>query len=606
MTAVPYPAPDVPSLDADNAVDLAELGPENLLTLVWFPDIENFRGHSILVYWRGCTALGDVEDSLADEAYLIDGNLTPEGLPIRFANDTLQKLDQGWVFYSYSVKAPDATPPGPESRRLFFYVGKRPTLTSHLPVPQVRESHDMALDPDIRVLPAAGVTVSVPPYAAMAKGDKVTLLWQGFDRNDRPRPPLSPVWEVTDAQVGRPLTRTGFKSDVLAIAGGRLELSYSIVYAGGGEESVSALQSLRIEAPTLPRLPELAIDGHGGGAIDPVRFPEGITLRVALHPQARVGDTMMLNAMVGTGTNAAASVRLDPSTLDSGALTLRLEHSWLLLNNRKTAELTYQYARPGSVFSSEPLRLLISQPLDVPAPILRDAVPEKGDEPNEGRMDAADTTSGSRASVPTEAIVSETDTIHLYWGEPGTAGHSVVTTPVAGNWRAFDIPKNAIAMNMGAGVGSRDRLKVFWRVTPSDEPPENWQDSKPFWLKIEPYPRTSFPVIQCSTAAGTPELSLERIDDSRGAKFELGRWAYMEQHQILNIKVVGKDYYLIQHHHLTEAEAQAPSFTSWLPESFLRNQIGIGNKFKVSVTVSFDEGRTHLPFRDSAELTLRA
>ncbi|MDQ0127241.1 hypothetical protein J2W17_006241 [Pseudomonas lini] len=605
MAAVTYPAPKVP-VNADNAVDLEELGSDNLPTLVWFPNMENFRGHFILVHWRGCTALGDVEDSRADENYPIDGSLTPEGLPIRFSNDTLQRLDQGWVFYSYSVKAPMAPEPGPESKRLFFYVGTRPTLTSHLAVPQVRESHDLALDPDIRVLPPAGVTVSVPPYAAMAKGDKVTLLWQGFDRNANPRPPLRPVWEVTDAQVGRPLTRLVSRNEVLLIAAGRLELSYSIVYAGGGEDSVSALQTLRIVAPTLQRLPELAIDDHGGGPVDPVRFPEGVTLRGALHPQARVGDTVMLNATVGTGTDAAVSVRLDPSTLDSGALALQLEHAWLVLNNRKTAELTYQYARPGSVFSSEPLRLLISQPLDISPPILRDAVPEKGDEPNEGRMDAANTTSGSRASVPLEAIVDETDTIHLYWGEPGTAGHSVVTTPVAGDWRAFDIPKNAIAMNMGAGVGSRDRLKVFWRVTPHGEPQENWQDSEPFWLKIEPYPRTSFPAIQCVTAAGTSELSLKMIDDPKGARFELGRWAYMAQDQILNIKVVGKDYYLIQNHSLTETEAQAPSFTSWLPESFLRNQIGIGNKFKVSVTVSFDQGRTHLPFRDSAELTLRA
>ncbi|WP_368991554.1 hypothetical protein [Pseudomonas silesiensis] len=303
----------------------------------------------------------------------------------------------------------------------------------------------------------------------MAKGDKVTLQWHGFDRNGVPRP-FNPVWEVTDAQVGRPLTRLVERSRVLLISGGRLELSYRIDYAGGGEPSVSALQTLQILAPALPRLPELAIDGHGAGPIDPVRFPEGVTLRVALHPQARVGDTVLVNATVSTGTNAAVSVRLDPSTFDSGTLTLQLEHSWLVANNRKNAELTYQYARPGSVLSGEPLRLLIRQPLDIPMPSLEDAVPEPSDEPNEGRMNAADTTSGSRASVRPEAIVDEADTIHLYWGEPGTAGHSVVTTPVAGNWRAFDIPKNAIAMNMGAGVNSRERLKVFWRVVPNGEP----------------------------------------------------------------------------------------------------------------------------------------
>lgn len=606
MTAVTYPAPKVPFLDADNALDLAQLDTGSLVTHVWFPDIETYVGHFILVNWRGCTAQGDAIDSVAGVAYPIDDTLTPEGLPISFPNDSLQRLDQGWVFYSYSVKDPMAPTPGPESKRLFFYVGIRPSLTSHLPVPLVRESHDLALDPDVRVLPSDGVTVAVPPYAAMAKGDKVTLQWRGFDRNGNPRQPLNPVWEVTDAQVGRPLTRLVERTQVVLISGGRLELSYRIDYAGGGEPSVSALQTLQILAPALPRLPELAIDGHGAGPIDPVRFPGGVTLRVALHPQARVGDTVLVNATVSTGTNAAVSVRLDPSTFDSGTLTLQLEHSWLVANNRKNAELTYQYARPGSVLSGEPLRLLISQPLDIPMPSLEDAVPEPSDEPNEGRMNAADTTSGSRASVRPEAIVDEADTIHLYWGEPGTAGHSVVTTPVAGNWRAFDIPKNAIAMNMGAGVNSRERLKVFWRVVPNGEPPENWQDSDPFWLKIVPFPLDRFPTIQCVPAAGTSELSLERITDPKGAEFKLGRWAYMAQDQILNIKVVGTDYYLIKNHPLTETEALAPHISSWLPESFLRTEIGIGNKFKVAVTVSFDEGRTHTAFKDSSELTLRA
>lgn len=603
MIADAYPAPKVP-LDADNALDLEQLGSQNLITHVWFPGIETFRGGFIFPNWRGCTAQGEVGDD-ATNAWPIDNTLEPNGLPITFPNALLISLDQGWVFYSYSVQKPTETEPGPESKRLFFYVGKRPSLTSHLPVPQIRQSHDLALDPDRNTLPAEGVTVSVPPYAAMAKGDTVTLQWRGFDEDNRPRP-LNPFWDVQEADIGQTLTKLVGRNEVLLLENGRLELRYHINYASGGESS-SALQTLRIVAPPATRLPALSIDEHTGGPLDPARFPNGATLRIALHPNVQAGDILTLYAMASAGINLIDWVRLDPSTLDSGVLTLRLASAWLLANNGKSVELVYQYARPGSVLSSEPLRLLIRRPLELPFPIISDKTQEQGDDPDEGRIDAGDTTSGGRASVPANAVVGDTDTVHLHWGDPGTPGHSVVTTPIASDWRAFDVPKNAIAMHMGAGVGARERLNVFYRVVPNGEPPENYQDSSLFKLKILPFPQDRFPVIQCIQAQGTGGvLSLAQVTDPRGAEFRLARWAYINEGQILNIKVFGKEQYLLKDHRVTPAQAEAQYVESWLAKTYLQTQIGVGNKFKVSVTVSFDEGRTHIPFKDSPELTLSA
>jgi hypothetical protein len=599
-----FPAPKVP-LGPDNALDLDQLGSNHLITHVKFPGIDQQMGGIIYIYWWGCTEQGEAIDFNGDR-WPIDNTLEPEGLPIQIANDKVVALRQGWVFYSYVFLPPGSSTPLPESKRLFFYVGKRPSLISQLPVPQISQSHDLALDPDRAAIPAEGVTVSIPPYAAMAKGDKVTLQWRGFESDDTPRP-LNPFWDVQDADVGRPLEKLVARNQVILIEDGRLELRYHIAYAAGGEDSLSAQQNLRIVAPVLQRLPALTIDDYTGGALNPDRFPNGVTLRIELYAGAQVGEVATLYATIGTETEASACIRLDPSTFDSGVLTLHLDHAWLVARDGKRPVLRYQFARAGSIMSGEPLELSVRRPLRLPHAIILDVIQETGEEPNEGAILAADTaTTGSRASVPAEAIVGDADTIHLHWGEPGTPGHSVVTTPIAGDRRAFDIPKSAIAMNMGAGVGERPRLKVFYRVIPAGEPEENFQDSDPYFLlKIVPFPIDRFPTIQCELGQGTDGiLYLSRISDPQGAEYTLRAWSYIEEDQILNIKVSGKDHYLLKDHRVTKAEADAEHISSWLLKSYLETEIGIGNTFKVSVTVSFDEGRTHTSFKDSTVLTL--
>lgn len=602
MMATAFPGPKVPFLDANNALDLGKLGTNNLITHVHFPGIEAAKGGFIYPNWRGCTASGDAGDN-ANNAWPINDTLVPEGLPIAFPNALLKGLDQGWVFYSYAVQLPGGPVPDPadESRRLFFYVGTRATAATHLPVPQIKESHGLELDGDRNAIPTNGVTVSVAPYAAMKEGDKVTLQWQGFTQTGTARP-LNPVWTVTQANVGQPLTRLVGRNDVLLIENGRLELSYKITYAGGGDESISAQQNLRIVAPTQPYLPKPSIDRYSGGPLDPDLFPEGITVRMDLYPEARSGDIVTLYTVIGAVISAYASVRIDPSTVDSGVLSIPMARAWLLANNGKSAELFYQYARAGATLSGEPLALLIRKPLELPAPDIDDTKQESGDDPDQRTMDAGITTSGSLAFVPTGAVIGPNDSVQLHWGKPGTQGH--VAIPLAADRKTFTIPKNAIAMHMGAGEAGRERLSVYYRVIPSGEPAENYQDSLPVFLKVIPFPKNRFPTIQCELAQGTGgQLSLARITDARGARFNLTNWSYMNEDQILNIKVFGKEHYLLKDHVVLVSEVGKVK-ESWLSTDFLTTQVGVNNKFRVSVTVSFDGGHIHHSFNDSPELTL--
>lgn len=601
MSVDTYPAPKVP-LNAANELDLDQLGSSNLVTHVYFPGIEAAKGGFIYPNWRGCTAAGDAGDN-ANNAWPINETLGPEGLPIEFPNALLKRLDLGWVFLSYLVRLPGAPMPGPddESKRLFFYVGVRASADSHLPVPQIKQSHGLELDADRNVVPANGVTVSVPAYIAMAVGDLVTLIWRGFTETGTARP-LNPVWTVREADVGKPLTRLVGRNDVMLIEKGRLELKYKITYAGGGNDSLSAQQNFRIVPPTQPSLPIPIIDRHGGGPLDPDLFPDGITVRITLYPGARSGDVVTLYVGVAAEIRAHVSVRIDPSTIDSGVLTFHLDHAWLMSNNGKSAELSYQYARAGQSLSGTPLPLLIRKPLDLPPPEIANTTQEPGDEPEERMMDAGVTTAGSHASVPVSAVIGENDSVHLHWGKPGEPGHVVI--PVAADRKTFTIPKNAIATHMGAGEGARARLSVCYRVVPSGEPAENYQDSTFVYLKIKPFPQNRFPTIQCELAQGTGgRLSLTLVTDPRGARFNLAPWSYMHEGQILNIKVINKDHYLLKEYVVQEADI-GMSNASWLSKDFLVTQIGISGKFKVSVTVSFDGGQTFLPFNDSPELTL--
>jgi hypothetical protein len=135
-------------------------------------------------------------------------------------------------------------------------------------------------------------------------------------------------------------------------------------------------------------LPAPTVDENSGGPLDPEHFPRGATVRIALHPQAQVGDMATLYAVASGDTSLFVSVRLDASTLDSGTLTMLLPHAWLLLNNSKRVALTYQFSRVGSVLSGEPLELLVRQPLELSLPIMSDTTQEPEDEEYEGTMDA--------------------------------------------------------------------------------------------------------------------------------------------------------------------------------------------------------------------------
>lgn len=119
--ALDLPQPKVPDLkQPENYLDLDLLGTEALQTWIWYPGIA--LGDFFYPNWRGCGPDGELVDFFSDLIEIVD--LQSQGALVLIQNDSLLKLDQGWVFYSYQLfDANTVDGRGAESLRLFFQRG---------------------------------------------------------------------------------------------------------------------------------------------------------------------------------------------------------------------------------------------------------------------------------------------------------------------------------------------------------------------------------------------------------------------------------------------------------------------------------------------------
>lgn len=86
-----------------------------------------------------------------------------------------------------------------------------------LPVPQIKESHDLAID--AAGVPSSGMTAIIAPYGAMSEGDKVTFTWRGFDADGSADPVFEQASTVTREALGKPLRWMIPRSKISGIPG---------------------------------------------------------------------------------------------------------------------------------------------------------------------------------------------------------------------------------------------------------------------------------------------------------------------------------------------------------------------------------------------------
>ncbi|EPM72241.1 hypothetical protein A584_05927 [Pseudomonas syringae pv. theae ICMP 3923] len=588
--ALDLPEPQVPGLkQPENYLDLDLLGTEALQTWINYPGIA--LGDFFYPNWRGCGPKGELVDFFSDLIEVVD--LQSQGFLLLIENDSLLKLDQGWVFYSYQLfDANTVDGRGAESLRLFFNVGKRPAAFAGLGAPHCRESHDLKLDPEL-LARVDDVLFVTPPYRAMRAGDTVRLTLDLYFGEGDPFQPLVRSKTLTRGEAGLPLQWQISASDLLQIEGGHALMSYSIEYADTALSSQSAIQTLDIVEPSAALLPALTIKDFSGGSLDPTAYPEGITLTIQPYSGIQVDDDVVLFA--SGNSQVVQALRADLSTLESGVLQFTLDQAWLISNNGRDVEFVYAYARQGVAGRSLPRGVILRRPLDLPPPNIKDAQIECSSETGvNGYMFAQQMVNGVKIRIPPEAVIGETDQVQMHWDGYGSTGR-FIADPSPDDPRLFEIPPAAVPANMGK------RLDVYYRVSPVSEPAGT---SRVFNLEVR---RISggWPFIQIMRPRVTDaRLPLASVP-AEGAGLDLLSWTYMAQGQRVRIKAVGLLQSDVEQtlglrtgeaEPLTEAEYQARQVSVVIPRAFVENLKKDSATNFVTVEVSFDEGASYIAF----------
>ena len=590
----PNPLPSIPDLKDGDWVDLEELGDRALRTYIKYPGI-TVDEDLLWPRWIGCGALGETADYVMSRIDVtVSGGYTAErGMPVDIPNALLILLDQGVALFSYSTsKASDAENLSPESLRQLIYIGKPPGRLETLPVAQIKESHGLALDPD--AVGPAGASAVVPPFAAMSVGAKVTFTWRGFFEGF-PDTPISRTLELKAEHIGWPLRFTVPQEQVFF--NDSAEISYSIEHADGtGERGESERQPLLIKKPTVARLPAPQIHNHSGGPINPGLFPNGLILRIQpSYAGIQQGDRVLI---YGTASRADKSllsaVRVDRSILDRGLIEFLIPQQWLLDNSNTRVKVDYQYARAGNAQSSDSLELDISKPLDLPAPIVQDAVAEGN---LTGSLSADVSGGGAYVSVPPQAEIGS-GKVEMHWFGHAEGGRYIAPSPTGGTGLRFFIPATAMAANMSA----TRYFPVFYRVTPPGQTAS--EDSTSFNLRIVPMPASRYPDTQCTQAQGSSTLSLGRVP-AAGADLTVAQWPFMAQGQLLTIVARGVrdssggpiSITVRPPEKVTGPEFNAKRVTAILARTFLAS-LRLDENFTLEASVSFDGGETYWPFKD--------
>lgn len=590
--------PSIPDMKDVRWIDLVALGTSPLSTYIKYEGIT--EGDMIFPNWRGCMADGTVIDYANSPVLVVETDLTPEGaMPVSVPNDLVQSLDQGWAFYSYAVSAAGSEPLGPESKRLFIYIGER---HMQLPVAQIKESHGLAIDA-INVA-GAPATVVVVPYQAMAAGDTVKVIWQGF-YDDAPEDPWSEEIQVVDNQVGQPLIFSLPRSEIIGIPGGYADLSYSIEYAvpSGTNPTTSEVQRFQITESNIPLLPPLEIAGYSEGPLDPEQYPEGIKLQVIpLYDDIQAADDVLF---YWTSPDPSRShvywLRVDPSTQDSQVLECHVPQAVLLENVGQQVNISYQYARKRNALRNTFLSLDIIKSQPLPAPIVMGASAESD---NQGFITAFNAVEGVYINVPEEVVI-DGQAVNMHWQGNTHSGAVVITAPVSGNAKRFYVPKEYIAANMGGEV---KRFPVFYTLKKGEEPALK---SVEFALRIKALELSQYPSVQCNGLQGNKELSLASLT-AQGARVYSSHWAFMAKDQLLSISVTGVtpgpltgDVSLVLRDKgpVTQDEVTAKEVFNHVPMDFLKT-LKIGEHMSVNFFVSFDGGQTTYPFQQLLDVKI--
>ncbi|CAI8909217.1 BIG2 domain-containing protein [Pseudomonas sp. IT-P258] len=550
-------------------------------------------GDGLYQSWLGLAEDGTPVDH-GDSRIDVDPQSGQTEFPMPVPNHTVLALNKGQVFYSFFLERADGTP-REESKRIHFGIGRHGLLSA----PQIKESHDLQLDPDAI---DGNMTIAVVPYTVMSNGDVVRVIWEGkrADGSDGPIVNIPPkTLSDTDTDPsnnpGQVLSWTVPRTSAAALRGGKITLRYEITYASSMlAETISAERTFLVTPSSAPELPVASVKDLTGGEINPGQFPDGIRVVVPVYPGIRVGDEVLVyGTRTGSGSgpnkNTIQYLKIDLSNIETGRIEVPIAAQWLLDNRGGTVSLRYQYARPDAAGSGVALELSIREPLVLPTPTVDHSVVTNGRE----ELNPGVAISGAYITIPAAATIVDGDEVTAHWKGFGATGSYETTVHSQLNPMKFRVPPEVLPANFGKTV------EVTYQVAGQDAEP-------PLQLFIRNI--TSHSGIECDKAQiGSPAtLSLSDIPPE-GALLSVETWMFISTEQIVRLwltapGITGRDIIAARE---VKPEETAGGVKARLLRADLAD-IAINDTLTLRVSVSFDSGHSTINFNRPLSLKLLA
>jgi hypothetical protein len=467
-----------------------------------------------------------------------------------------------------------------------------------LPAPQIKESHDLQLDPD-KI--DGSMTIAVVPYAGMANGDVVRLLWVGTRADGNPGPTVNlPIKTLSDSDTdpsnnpGSVLNWAVAKTSAVALRGGSIQLHYEITYATPARQadSESAQRILQVTPPTAPELAAATIKDLTGSVINPGQFPEGIRVVVAPYPGIRPGDDLLVyGTRTGLGSgpnkNTIQYLKIDQAMIDSDRIEVPMPVQWLLDNQGGSVSVRYQYGRDDAAGSGVPLELSIREPLVLPTPTVDNSVVTEGRD----ELNPVAAINGAYITIPSAATIGDDDLVIAHWKGFGASGSYDVQEAEPSNPLKFKVPSTVLPPNFGKTV------EVTYSVSGQEAQPP---------LRLYVRELASHPEISCEGAqVGSPAtLKLSNIPPG-GALLRLDRWSFISTEQTVRLWLTASgitERDIIPLRPVLPAETTT-GVTARLMTTHLAG-ISVNSVFTLRASVSFDGGHSIVVFRNPLQLKL--
>jgi len=254
------------------------------------------------------------------------------------------QLSNGRVDFHYSVNGVDSYV------RDLKVIGQP---VAPLAAPSLTDAVDGELDPDKLT---AGTTVVVGDYERKAKGDKVTLLWEGL-----PGASWSEEKEVTD-----PAAAMVFDIDYDPYIIGNLNrivtVSYRVQRAGGGGGSSETVPiQVRRKGGEEFAAPTVVQAEPDGTTLEPYKVINGATVHVAFAMMSEKDSIRV----VFSGTSEAASFISEPkSGSKDGYVEFTVPAPVIGASQNTTVEINYSVMRDNKPYLSDALELKVTNLLD--------------------------------------------------------------------------------------------------------------------------------------------------------------------------------------------------------------------------------------------------